>query len=116
VGDVIDPHERPVNPFAELMSEMVDGKRWQLLRSTGWDDFVHRLTLLVGELEPRRRQALLMLLFAMVDRQLDPDQAQAWLEGHDTDSEAGLEVMIAWLRSFRPPPSEVLPGEDETPQ
>jgi hypothetical protein len=61
-------------------------------------------------LEPRRRQALVMLLFTLVDGQLSPDDAAGWLRDHDVDSEEGLTAMIDWLRRFRPAPDEELPG------
>jgi hypothetical protein len=64
----------------------------------------------VVRLEPRRRQALVMLLFALVDGQLDPDDAAGWLRDHDVDSDEGLDAMIDWLRRFRPAPDEELPG------
>src|SRR5689334_14009461 len=94
--------EAAENPFAELVTELADGQRRSLLRAEGWDDFVARLATLIGRLEPLRRQALVMLLFALVDRQLDPDGARVWLEDHDIDSDEGLREMVAWLRRFRP--------------
>lgn len=103
--------EAAENPFAAFVAELADGQRWTLLRADGWDEFVERLTNLVAELEPRRRQALVMLLFALVDRQLTPDEAKAYLDGHDVDSDEGLEAMIGWLRRFRPRPDEALPGD-----
>jgi hypothetical protein len=101
----------PENPFAEFVTEIADGKRWTLLRADGWDDFIERLSTLVAALEPRRRQALVLLLFALVDRQLTPEQAQEWIEGHDLDSDEGLTQMLTWLREFRPRPDEDLPFE-----
>lgn len=90
-------------PFAEFVAELSDGKRWALLRASGWDDFIERLSDLVADLPPRRRQALMMLLFALVYEQLTPDQAKDWIEDHEVDSDEGIEVMISWLREFRPP-------------
>ena len=101
------------NPFAEFVTELADGQRWTLLRAEGWDDFVDRLASLIAKLEPRRRQALVMLLFALVDRQLSPDDAKAWLDSHNMDSDEGLQEMLTWLRQFRPRPDEVLPGDVE---
>lgn len=97
------------NPFAEFVTELADGKKWTLLRAEGWDDFIERLTLLIGNLEPRRRQALVMLLFALVDRQLTPADAEEWIKDHDLDSDEGLSQMITWLHEFRPRPDEDLP-------
>lgn len=91
------------DPFAEFIAELSDGKRWALVRAVGWDDFIERLTTLVADLPPRRRQALMMLLFALVYEQLTPDQAKDWLAEHDVDSDEGIEAMISWLREFRPP-------------
>lgn len=98
------------NPFAEFVTELADGQRWRLLGAEGWEDFIKRLAGLVAQMEPHRRQALVMLLFALVDRQLSPEDAKAWLDTHDTDSDDGLLEMLDWLRQFRPRPGEVLPG------
>lgn len=105
---MIDPGD---NPFAAFVAELADGQRWTLLRAEGWDEFVERLTALVAELEPRRRQALVMLLFALVDRQLTPEQAKEHLDAHDIDSDEGVAELIEWLRRFRPSPGESLPGD-----
>jgi hypothetical protein len=91
------------DPFREFVTELADGDRWALIRSEGWDEFVERLTGLVAVLEPRRRQALMMLLFLLVDEQLTPDEARSYIGEHDTESDEGVEAMIAWLRQFRPP-------------
>ena len=91
------------DPFRDFVTELADGDRWALIRSRGWDDFVERLSRLVAELEPRRRQALMMLLFLLMDEQLTPDEARSYMVGHDTESDEGIEAMIAWLRQFRPP-------------
>jgi hypothetical protein len=91
------------DPFREFVAELADGDRWALIRSRGWDEFVDRLTRLVAELEPRRRQALMMLLFLLVDEQVTPDDAKRYIAEHDTESDEGIEKMIAWLRQFRPP-------------
>ena len=95
------PEPEP-SPFAEIVAELADGQRWALLRADGWDDFIERLTALVAELEPRRRQALVMLLFALVDGRLDPDDARAHLDAVDLESDEGVDALIAWLRRFRP--------------
>lgn len=95
------------DPFAEFVSELSDGSRWKLLRAYGWDDFIERLSELIVDLPPRRRQALMMLLFALVYEQLTPEAAKGWLDEHDVDSEEGIEALISWLRRFRPPQPEV---------
>ncbi|MDQ6614495.1 MAG: hypothetical protein M3083_07060 [Actinomycetota bacterium] len=91
------------DPFAHVVAELSDGQRWALLRAEGWDDFVERLSDLIVHLPGRRRQALLMLLFALVHQQLTPEAAKAWLDQHDVDRDEGIEAMIGWLRQFRPP-------------
>jgi hypothetical protein len=91
------------DPFGAFVTELADGDRWALIRARGWDEFVERLTDLVAELEPRRRQALMMLLFLLVEEQLTPDHAKSYIAEHDTESDEGVETMIAWLRQFRPP-------------
>jgi len=103
--------EAAENPFAAFVAELADGQRWTLLRAEGWDDFVERLTALIAELEPRRRQVLVMLLFALVDRQLTPEEAKAFIDEHDIDSDEGLLEMLRWLRQFRPRLDEDLPGD-----
>lgn len=44
-----------------------------------------------------------MLLFALSERMLTPGIANAWLASHETDTDEGIEAMIAWLRQLRPP-------------
>jgi hypothetical protein len=89
--------------FGSVLAEIADGRRWALLRADGWDDFIERLSNLIAELPVRRRQALMMLLFALAYDQLTPDDAKAWLDDHDVSGDDGLESMISWLRRFRPP-------------
>lgn len=92
----------PTDPFAEFVTELADGKRFTLLRAEGWDDFIERLTLLIVDLEPRRRQALVMLLFVLLDGKLTPEQAQEWLDDHDLEEPTAVEQLITWLRQYRP--------------
>lgn len=89
--------------FAEFIAELSDGKRWALVRADGWEEFIERLSNLIADLDVRRRQALMMLLFALLYEQLTPDDAKAWLDDHDVDSDEGLDLIISWLRQFRPP-------------
>ncbi len=89
--------------FGSVLAEVADGHRWALLRADGWDDFIERLSHLIADLPVRRRQALMMLLFALAYEQLTPDEAKAWLDDHDVTADEGLEAMISWLRQFRPP-------------
>jgi hypothetical protein len=90
-----------LDPFVEVMTELSDGLRWTLTRADGWDDFVDRLARLLPELSLRRRQALIMLLFALTEKMLSPEQLADWLRVHDATSEAGLEEFLSWLRGFR---------------
>ncbi len=92
------------DPLATFIAEVCDGERWAVLRADRWDDFVARLSDVVVELPTRRRQALIMLLFALAYDRLTPGAAKAWLDAHDLDSDDGIEAMISWLRPFRPPP------------
>jgi hypothetical protein len=91
------------DPFAEFIAELSDGKRWALLRADGWDDFIRRLSELIAELPVRRRQAIMMLLFALAYEQLTPEAAREWFDQHDVNDDAGIEAMISWLRPLRPP-------------
>jgi hypothetical protein len=45
-----------------------------------------------------------MLLFALTEGAVSPEEVQAWMADHGIDSEEGVEAMIAWLREFRPRP------------
>jgi hypothetical protein len=100
---------RPPDAFGEILAEVVDGRRWALVRAHGWDEFIERLSSLIADLPVRRRQALMMLLFAMAYEQLTPEDATEWLADHDVADQDGIETMISWLRQFRPPtpPPEV---------
>jgi hypothetical protein len=92
-----------MDPFVEVMTELSDGSRWKLASADGWDDFIDRLSRLLPDLPLRRRQALIMLLFALTEKLTTPDQLSEWLAEHDATSEAGLEEFVGWLRSFRRP-------------
>jgi len=93
--------DTPDDPFRAFLSELADGQRWELLRTEGWEDFAERLSSLIADLPPRRRQALVMLLYALSERMLTPDEANVWIADHDMDSDEGVEDMIAWLRGRR---------------
>jgi hypothetical protein len=58
---------------------------------------------MIGELRLRRRQMLVML-FALTEEAVSPEELRAWMADHDIDSEEGVEATIAWLRQFRPRP------------
>lgn len=92
----------PGDAFGDFVTELADGKKWALLRAEGWEDFVERLSLLIADLEPKRRQALVMLLFVLLDGALTPEQAQEWLDDHDLEDPAAVDQLITWLRQYRP--------------
>jgi hypothetical protein len=69
----------------------------------GWEEFSERLANLIVTLPPRRRQALVMLLFALSERMITPEATNAWMADHDVATDDGLKAMIAWLRQLRPP-------------
>jgi hypothetical protein len=87
--------------FLEFATEFADGERWKLLRAEGWEDFQARLAEVVGELSVRRRQALMMLLFSLVEGTVDPPQVREFLDRHDVTTDEGVEEIVAWLRQKR---------------
>jgi hypothetical protein len=60
--------------FRSFLAELADGKRWELLRADGWEEFAERLSGLIVLLPARRRQALVMLLIAWLRVLRSPDQ------------------------------------------
>jgi hypothetical protein len=91
------------DPFRSFLAELADGTRWELLRTTGWEEFSERRASLIVQLPERRRQAIVMLLFALSERMTTSDEANAWIAAHDLDSDQGVDEMIGWLRELRPP-------------
>lgn len=91
----------PTSPFIELAMEVSDGERWKLLRASDWSTFEERFARVVGELPVRRRQALMMLLFGLVEGIVTPEDLRSWLDGNDASTDAGIEDMIGWLRRRR---------------
>jgi hypothetical protein len=89
--------------FRSFLAELAYGTRWQLIRAHGWEDFAGRLADLIVDLPARRRQALVMLLFALSERMITPDDANTWISAHDLNHDEGVEEMIAWLRLLDPP-------------
>jgi hypothetical protein len=90
------------DPFRSFLAELADGTRWELLRAGGWEEFAERLSNSIVLLPARRRQALVMLLFALSERMISPEDADAWIAAHDLDVDEGIEEMISWLRVLRP--------------
>jgi hypothetical protein len=87
--------------FMEFTAEFADGERWKLVQADGWEDFQRRLAEAVGEFSVRRRQALMMLLFALVEGFVQPGDVREFMEAHDLTSDQGVEEVIAWLRERR---------------
>lgn len=87
--------------FLEFATEFADGERWKLLQADGWEDFQARLAEVVGELPVRRRQALMMLMYSLVEETVDPAQVRDFVDGHDVTTDEGVEDVIAWLRRKR---------------
>ncbi len=87
--------------FLDFAAEIADGERWEVLRADGWDDLQERLAEVIGMLPVRRRQALMMLLFALVEEFVTPQQVRTWLAAHDVSADRGLEALISWLRQAR---------------
>lgn len=91
----------PVDPFLDFATQFADGERWRLLRAQGWEDFQERLAEAIGDLPVRRRQALMMLLFSLVEGFVDPADVADWLSSHDVTSDDQVEATIVWLRQRR---------------
>ena len=88
--------------FRTLLAEFSDGQRWKLIRTEGWDDFVETLAQSIAELPVRRRQALLMMLLAMSDGNLQPEAVEDFLAGRNMEDDAEVDALIQWLHQFRP--------------
>ena len=105
MADAVVPSEPvpggSVDAFLEFATEFADGERWKILQSEGWEDFEVRLAETIGDLPVRRRQALMMLLFALVEEIVTPADFRKWIEGHDVTTDGGIEALIAWLRERR---------------
>lgn len=97
------PHSsEPPDQFASLLTELSDGQQWKLIRAEGWNDFLVRLSQVIGDVSLLRRQAIVMLLFAFAEETLSPDAVSDYLSSHDVDTEQGLADFVEWLRGFRP--------------
>ncbi|TML93597.1 MAG: hypothetical protein E6G06_01830 [Actinobacteria bacterium] len=55
----------------------------------------------MGDLPARRRQALMMLLFVLMEEVASPEEVRAWLDEHDITTDAGVDELIRWLRQLR---------------
>lgn len=87
--------------FLQFASELADGERWKLLQAEDWEGFQARLAEAVGELPVRRRQALMMLLYGLVEGFVTSAEVRGWMEHHDLSRDAGIEALIEWLRRRR---------------
>lgn len=84
--------------FDDLLAQLSDGARWKVLSGDGRAEFAERLTREIVELEPRRRQAIIMCLFALLAMNLEPDELAVYLAGRDMSRDEEVEALIAWLR------------------
>ena len=91
--------------FDDLLAQLSDGARWKVLSGEGRAEFTEQLTAEIVELEPRRRQAVLMCLFALLAMNLHPEELARYLEGRDMSQDAEVEALIAWLRENYDPGS-----------
>jgi hypothetical protein len=87
--------------FLQFAAEIADGERWKVIRADGWEDMQVRLAEAMEELPVRRRQALIMLLFALVEQFVTPEDVRDWTAAHDLSGDDGVEALIAWLRQAR---------------
>jgi hypothetical protein len=86
------------NSFDDLLGQLSDGARWKILSGEGRTEFAERLTNEIVELEPRRRQAIIMILFALLAMNLDPDELANYLADRDMSRDDEVEALIVWLR------------------
>ena len=52
----------------------------------------------IVELEPRRRQAIVMCLFSLLAMDMQPQDLAGFLAGREMSDDAEVEDLIAWLR------------------
>jgi hypothetical protein len=91
--------------FDDLLAQLADGARWKVLSGQGRTEFAERLTREIVELQPRRRQAVIMCLFALLAMNLQPDELARYLEGRDMTRDDEVESLITWLRENYDPGS-----------
>jgi hypothetical protein len=84
--------------FRDLLAQLADGAQWKVLSGVGRREFAERLTREIVDLELRRRQAIVMCLFALLAGDMQPDELAEFLEGRDMTQDAQVEALIAWLR------------------
>ena len=86
------------NSFDDLLHSLADGARWKVLSGHGREEFARRLTTQIVDLEPRRRQAILMCLFALLAGDLQPQELATFLRARAMRSDGDVEALIDWLR------------------
>jgi hypothetical protein len=91
--------------FDDLLAQLADGARWKVLSGQGRTEFAERLTREIVELQPRRRQAVIMCLFALLAMNLQPDELARYVEGRDMSRDDEVEALITWLRENYDPSS-----------
>ena len=88
----------PNAAFLDLLGQLSDGARWKVLSGHGRREFAERVTQEIVELEPRRRQAIVMCLFALLAMDMQPEDLAGFVAGRDMSDDAEVEALIAWLR------------------
>ncbi|HEX4530659.1 MAG TPA: hypothetical protein VIA11_14740 [Acidimicrobiia bacterium] len=88
----------PNAAFLDLLAQLSDGARWKVLSGHGRREFAERVTQEIVELEPRRRQAIVMCLFALLAMDMQPEDLAGFVAGRDMSDDAEVEALIAWLR------------------
>jgi hypothetical protein len=89
---------REHDAFRDLLAQLSDGAQWKVLSGVGRREFADRLTREIVDLELRRRQAVVMCLFALLAGDMQPDELAGFLRGRDMSDDAEVEALIAWLR------------------
>jgi hypothetical protein len=84
--------------FWDLLEQLSDGARWKVLSGIGRREFAQRLTAEIVQLEPRRRQAIVMILFVLLAGEMQPDDLATYIAGRDMTTDREVEALIAWLR------------------
>ncbi len=88
--------------FASLLEQLTDGEKWKLACGRDWDDFAARLGAVIGSLDVRRRQAIVMALVAVSTGALKPAEIHGFLLGRDLEDDDEVAAFLAWLHEHRP--------------
>jgi hypothetical protein len=84
--------------FDDLLSQLADGARWKVLSGHGREEFARRLTAEIVDLEPRRRQAIIMCLFALLAGDMQPADLAGFVDTRPMTGDEDVEALIQWLR------------------